>query len=90
MSDRPVYVVGFAAETEHLEQNALQKLTKKNIDMIAANLVGQEKGGFEHDENELNVYWQHGKACLPMTNKNQLAHQLIQLIAERINEKHTV
>ena len=47
---------GFAAETEHVERNALAKLTSKNLDMIAANKVGDGLG-FDKDDNALTVYW---------------------------------
>jgi len=59
LASRPGYVVGFAAETNHLEQYAQQKLEQKNLDMIAANWVGKPTGGFDKDDNALEVYW-HG------------------------------
>ncbi|MGH8286786.1 MAG: bifunctional phosphopantothenoylcysteine decarboxylase/phosphopantothenate--cysteine ligase CoaBC, partial [Steroidobacteraceae bacterium] len=49
---RRPFVVGFAAETESIEQHARTKLMKKNLDMIAANEVGAEKG-FDCEDNEL-------------------------------------
>ena len=88
LSDRP-FVVGFAAETHHLEQYARGKLTQKNVDMIAANWVGKESGGFDRDENALQVYWTDGHKSLAMMSKKELATQLISLIAERVNEKGT-
>ncbi len=89
LSDRPSYVVGFAAETNDLENYAKNKLKQKNLDMIAANWVGMEQGGFEKDENALQIYWNTGTKNLEMTNKKNLAKQLISLIAERLNEKNT-
>jgi phosphopantothenoylcysteine decarboxylase/phosphopantothenate--cysteine ligase len=83
------FTVGFAAETQNLEQYALDKLKQKNLDMIAANWVGQESGGFDKDENALQIYWSHGHQSFDMMSKNKLATQLISLIAERINEKDT-
>jgi phosphopantothenoylcysteine decarboxylase/phosphopantothenate--cysteine ligase len=88
LKSRP-FVVGFAAETHDLQHYALDKLTRKNLDMIAANWVGREQGGFEADENELQVFWQNGHKTLTMIDKHQLAEQLISLIAERLNEKNT-
>ncbi len=82
LSPRP-FVVGFAAETDRLEQFARGKLTAKGADMIAANWVGRERGGFERDENALQVYWRGGERALPMAPKSELARQLIALIAER-------
>ena len=89
MSTRPSYVVGFAAETEDLEHYAIGKLKQKNLDMIAANWVGKEQGGFDKEENALQVYWNTGKKTLEMTDKKKLARQLISLIAERMNEQNT-
>lgn len=89
LHDRPSFVVGFAAETDNLEKFAKDKLKKKNLDMIAANWVSKEQGGFERDENALEVYWNCGHKTLEMTNKKLLAKQLIALIAEKINEKNT-
>ena len=89
LSDKPGFVVGFAAETNDLEHYAKDKLTRKNLDMIAANWVGKTQGGFDSDENALQVYWQSGSKTLSMTDKTQLAEQLISLIVERMNEKNT-
>ncbi len=83
------FVVGFAAETDNLEFYAKNKLKQKNLDMIAANWVGKEQGGFDKDENALQIYWNTGNIFLEMTNKTQLAEQLISLIAEKMNEKNT-
>jgi len=83
------FVVGFAAETHNLESYAQNKLCDKNMDMIAANLVGQKLGGFDSDLNALQVFWKHGQKMLAMTNKQHLAEQLIELIAERLDEKNT-
>ena len=81
--DRP-FTVGFAAETHDLENYARDKLTRKNLDMIAANWVGQEQGGFDSEQNALHVFWPGGDKSLPMTNKTLLAEQLIALIVEHI------
>jgi phosphopantothenoylcysteine decarboxylase / phosphopantothenate---cysteine ligase len=80
-AQRP-FLVGFAAETEHVERNALAKLTGKNLDMIAANKVGDGLA-FDKDDNALTVYWQGGKRELSLSSKSALARQLIALIAER-------
>ena len=88
--DQHPYTVGFAAETHDLETYARDKLARKNLDMIAANWVGREQGGFDCDQNALHVFWGSGEQTLPMTDKTRLAEQLIRLIAERFNEKpHT-
>ena len=87
--NRPKFVIGFAAETENLEQNARTKLKNKNLDMIAANWVGKDQGGFDREENALQIYWKNGTKTLEMTHKKQLATQLIALIAKMIDEKNT-
>jgi phosphopantothenoylcysteine decarboxylase/phosphopantothenate--cysteine ligase len=76
------FVVGFAAETQNVEANALKKLSGKNLDMIAANQVG-EGLAFDCDDNALTVYWQGGKRELERAPKCRLAGALIDVIAER-------
>jgi len=80
-SPRP-FVVGFAAETQNVERNALAKLEGKKLDMIAANQVG-EGLAFDCDDNALTVYWAGGKRELERAPKCQLAGSLIDVIAER-------
>jgi phosphopantothenoylcysteine decarboxylase/phosphopantothenate--cysteine ligase len=81
-SESPPFLVGFAAETENVERNALAKLASKNLDMIAANKVGDGLG-FDKDDNALTVYWKGGRKELTLTSKIALARQLVELIAER-------
>jgi len=77
------FCVGFAAETENLEQYARGKLQQKNLDMIAANRVGSAGSGFETDFNQLEVYWRDGGQSIEHAGKPVVAKQLIDLIAER-------
>lgn len=77
---RDLFTVGFAAETENLKQHALDKLTRKNLDMIAANQVGDGKG-FDVDDNALLVLWKDGQQTLPLNTKTEIAKQLMTLIA---------
>ena len=78
--DRP-YVVGFAAETQAVEQNARSKLLQKNLDMIAANEVGNDKA-FDCDENELIVLGRNGRHQLSRADKVTLARGFMALVAE--------
>lgn len=78
--DRP-FVVGFAAETESVEQNARLKLLKKNLDMIAANEVGHDKV-FDCEDNQLIVLWRNGRHELGRASKQALARELVALIAK--------
>jgi len=81
-SERP-FVVGFAAETESVEQNARTKLLKKNLDMIAANEVGHDKA-FDCEDNQLIVLTRAGRHELARADKLTLARGLIALIAQEM------
>jgi len=80
--DRP-FVVGFAAETESVEQNARTKLLKKNLDMIAANEVGHDKA-FDSEDNQLIVLTRAARHELARAGKLTLARGLITLIAQEM------
>ncbi len=88
LANKP-FTIGFAAETQNLEHYAQDKLVRKNLDMIAANWVGQAEGGFDSANNALHVYWPEGYSHLPMSNKSDLALQLLTLISERYNAKNS-
>jgi phosphopantothenoylcysteine decarboxylase/phosphopantothenate--cysteine ligase len=79
-SDNRPFLVGFAAETEDVERNAIEKMESKRLEMIAANRVGDGMG-FDQDDNALTVYWQGGKQELALTSKADLARQLIAVVA---------
>jgi phosphopantothenoylcysteine decarboxylase/phosphopantothenate--cysteine ligase len=76
------FVVGFAAETQNVERNALTKLENKKLDMIAANQVGDGLA-FDCDDNALTVYWNDGRRELARAPKCELAAALVDVIAER-------
>jgi phosphopantothenoylcysteine decarboxylase/phosphopantothenate--cysteine ligase len=82
MAKRP-FVVGFAAETNDVEENARAKLKRKKLDMIAANEVG-EGIAFDCDENALTVLWPGGKSEVTRGPKLDVARQLVALIAGRL------
>jgi phosphopantothenoylcysteine decarboxylase/phosphopantothenate--cysteine ligase len=85
-ADRP-YTVGFAAETNDVEQHALAKLTKKNLDLIAANEVGDNKV-FEQDDNSLLLLWPGGgRQALGAGAKTELAAKLMDVIVARFGER---
>jgi len=83
------FTVGFAAETDRLEDYARQKLAAKALDMVAANWVGRDEGGFENDDNALFVCWHGGQTYLPLAPKKAIAEQLIKLIAERYHAQNS-
>jgi phosphopantothenoylcysteine decarboxylase/phosphopantothenate--cysteine ligase len=87
-ANRPAFVVGFAAETDTVEQNARSKMLRKNLDMIAANEVGHDKV-FDCADNELIVLWRNGRKLLPRNAKTQLARELIELIAAVYAERRS-
>jgi phosphopantothenoylcysteine decarboxylase/phosphopantothenate--cysteine ligase len=76
------FTVGFAAETEKLEQHATDKLNRKKLNMIVANLVG-ENLCFDADDNEVIVLWQDGRHPMPKLSKQELARQLVDIVATR-------
>jgi phosphopantothenoylcysteine decarboxylase/phosphopantothenate--cysteine ligase len=84
-ADRP-FVVGFAAETESVEQNARTKLMKKNLDMIAANEVGDDKA-FDVDDNQLIVLARGARYELGRAGKPALARGLVSLIARELSAR---
>jgi phosphopantothenoylcysteine decarboxylase/phosphopantothenate--cysteine ligase len=78
--------VGFAAETEKLKEHALEKLSQKRLDMIAANRVGQAGSGFESDQNEILLLTPSGEQNLGKGSKGKLAQLLIQAVASRLRD----
>ncbi|MCL5669480.1 MAG: bifunctional phosphopantothenoylcysteine decarboxylase/phosphopantothenate--cysteine ligase CoaBC, partial [Gammaproteobacteria bacterium] len=85
---RAPFTVGFAAETENLEQNAEAKRRAKKLDMVAANRVDRAGTGFDSDENELELFWEGGRKHLPRAPKSRLARELISVVAERFHAKN--
>lgn len=83
--ERPL-VVGFAAETESVEQNARSKLLRKNLDLIAANEVGHDKV-FDAEDNHLLVLSRSARHDLGHGPKLALARELVALIAATWAEK---
>jgi len=75
-------LVGFAAETENLEANAREKLTRKQCDLIVANDVSKPGIGFDSNQNEILLIYPDRSEALPQASKHDLAHQLVQAILE--------
>ncbi|MFW6080466.1 MAG: phosphopantothenoylcysteine decarboxylase, partial [Desulfosalsimonas sp.] len=75
-------LAGFAAETRDLKKNAVSKLESKNLDLIAANLVGGDDSGFEADTNRISLFYRDGTSEeLPLMDKDAAAHILLDRIA---------
>ena len=77
------FVVGFAAETNDVEENARGKLKRKKLDMIAANHVG-DGIAFDCEDNALTVLWPGGRSEVARVPKIEIARELIALIAQRL------
>ena len=76
-------LVGFAAETEHLAENARHKLTAKGADIIVANDVTQEGAGFDTDTNIVTLFSRDGReTALPKMSKFDVANRVLDHVAE--------
>jgi phosphopantothenoylcysteine decarboxylase/phosphopantothenate--cysteine ligase len=74
-------LIGFAAETENLREEARRKLETKNCDMVVANLVGQSDTGFESDSNEVLLALKSGEFIpLAKSSKREIADQILNQI----------
>jgi phosphopantothenoylcysteine decarboxylase/phosphopantothenate--cysteine ligase len=82
--NRP-FTVGFAAETEHLETHAKQKLVNKQLDLVVANNVANTDIGFNADDNAITVVYHDGSKVLPMMSKRALSERLVEIIAQRLS-----
>jgi phosphopantothenoylcysteine decarboxylase/phosphopantothenate--cysteine ligase len=86
--ERNFLVVGFAAETNDLENNARKKLHDKHLDLIVANDVSRSDIGMETAGNEVTILFQDGKTKkIARTSKKNIARELIKIIS---NPKKTV
>ena len=85
-SMRPKLVIGFAAETNDLENNAIEKLTNKNCDMIIANDISNKNIGFDSDFNEVTIFYKNKKReKLFMKNKSLISEEIVERINNQIN-----
>ncbi|WP_239748039.1 MULTISPECIES: bifunctional phosphopantothenoylcysteine decarboxylase/phosphopantothenate--cysteine ligase CoaBC [unclassified Mammaliicoccus] len=78
------YLVGFAAETDNVEEYAMGKLKKKNADVIVANHVANETIGFRSSDNEVVMYFANGdKVPIAKASKQQVAIKILNEITSR-------
>ncbi|WP_430754952.1 bifunctional phosphopantothenoylcysteine decarboxylase/phosphopantothenate--cysteine ligase CoaBC [Magnetovirga frankeli] len=75
------FCVGFAAETQDLEQQAEAKRQAKRVDLLAANRVGPGLG-FGQEDNQLLLLWADGRLELPLLPKRQLAQRLVEQLVK--------
>lgn len=87
-SGRPTVVVGFAAETENLLENAQGKLARKGLSMIVANDVSATDAGFGADTNRVTILRADGTSeTLPLLSKAEVAVHIIQRVAEALAQR---
>ena len=72
-------LVGFAAETENVIENARAKLVKKGCDMIVANDVSRKDIGFDSNENEIVMVFRDGEEPVSKANKHRIAHSVVEV-----------
>jgi phosphopantothenoylcysteine decarboxylase/phosphopantothenate--cysteine ligase len=85
-SMRPDLVIGFAAETDNVENNAEKKLSTKNCDWIIANDVSNKKIGFSSDFNEVTVYYSDKKKeKLSYKKKSEISDEIVDRIINQLN-----
>ena len=87
-SMRPKLVIGFAAETNNLDKNAISKLTNKNCDWIIANDVSKKDIGFDSDYNELTIHYRglkNKKEKLSFKKKSELSEEIVDRIVTEIS-----
>jgi phosphopantothenoylcysteine decarboxylase/phosphopantothenate--cysteine ligase len=78
--DRQFVLVGFAAETDHVEENAMKKLRAKNCDIMIANDVSGKNLGMESDVNEVTILFRHGeKKKIYRAQKKNIARKLVKI-----------
>ena len=82
------FTVGFAAETESVEQYARDKMQRKRLDMIIANDVSQSDIGFGSEDNAVMVFWPAGVAEYQKMSKTQLAKKLVEKLTELFSKKN--
>ena len=83
---RPRLVIGFAAETNNLENYAKEKLNKKNCDWIIANDISNKKIGFDSDFNEVSIFYKNNKIDkLKYKLKSKLSDEVVEKIVSYLN-----
>ena len=87
-SMRPKLVIGFAAETNNLDKNAIEKLKNKNCDWIIANDVSKKESGFNSELNEVTIHYKNKeikKEKLSLKKKSEISEEIVDRIITQIN-----
>ena len=83
---RPKLLIGFAAETINLDENASAKLSNKNCDWIIANDVSKKDIGFNSDYNEVTIHYKNSKKeKLSFKKKSEISEEIVDRIVTKIN-----
>ena len=85
---RPKLVIGFAAETDNLDENAIKKLSNKNCDWIIANDVLKNNCGFNSDYNEVVIHYKDTKKQkekLSFKKKSEISEEIVDRIINQIS-----
>jgi len=85
---RPKLVIGFAAETNNIPENAQRKLIEKNCDWIIANDVSNNSIGFDSDFNEVSIFYKDNKIKnekLTIKKKSEISEEIIDRVIEQLN-----
>ena len=87
-SMRPKLVIGFAAETDEIDKNAISKLADKNCDWIIANDVSKKNSGFDSDYNEVTIHYKDikkRKEKILLKKKSEISEEIVDRVVNQIN-----
>jgi len=84
---RPSVVVGFAAESQNVVENARDKLARKKLDMIVANDITATDAGFGVETNRVTLLTPQDEVTLPLLTKDEVAARVVAWVAERLIER---
>ena len=85
---RPKLVIGFAAETNDIQENAQKKLIEKNCDWVVANDVSNNSIGFDSDLNEVSIFYKDNKIkneILTIKKKSEISEEIVNRVIEQLN-----
>ena len=85
---RPRLVIGFAAETNNLKENAKKKLVDKNCDWLIANDVSNKSIGFDSEFNEVSIFYKDDykdNEILSMKKKSEISDEIIDRVINHLN-----
>ena len=79
------FIVGFALETDDEEANAVDKMQRKNLDMIVLNSLNDQGAGFGYDTNKVTVIERNGRRTdLPLQSKTEVARRIVEAVVEKL------